>query len=111
MKTRTIEIDISLRYLDLITIFFKANGLTDLGFVLTTADVKYDLPINIVTNMPGGGDRQYKSTQTRKVMLCSYDEDNEEQANKIMFMSLKHLGFNNMLHDYLNKCGIYNHGY
>ena len=43
MKKRTIEIDISLRYLDLITIFFKANGLTDLGFVLTTADVKYCL--------------------------------------------------------------------
>ena len=106
MKIKTIELDISVRYLDLITIFFKANGLTDLGITLTVEDIIYKIPVNIVSNRPDTADREYISEQTRKTIVCTYDEDNEEQAGKIMFMSFTHLGFNNMLHDFLNKCGI-----
>ena len=103
---KTIELDVSLAYKDLVEIFFKANGLFELGFTLTVVDAKYTIPINVVMNRHGSPERQYESTQTRKAMVCSYDENNEEQANKILFMSLQHLGFNNMLHDFLNKCGI-----
>lgn len=33
-------------------------------------------------------------------------EDNSETAVSISFMSIKHLGFENMLFDYLIRCGL-----
>lgn len=38
-------------------------------------------------------------------LKITYDE-NSETALQITFMSIRHLGFENMLCDYLNRCGI-----
>lgn len=108
MKTKTIELDISVRHYNLIETFFKANGLFDLGFELKIIDTVFETPVTI-TPPAGAGARTFTFNQTKKTLACIYDEDNEEQTSKIMFMSIKHLGFNNMLHDFLNKCGIDNH--
>jgi hypothetical protein len=105
MKTKTIELDISVRHIGLVEIFFKANELYDLGFKLEVVDTVFETPVTI-TPPAGGGARTFTFNQTKKTLACIYDEDNEEQTSKIMFMSIKHLGFNNMLHDFLNKCGI-----
>ena len=106
MKTKTIELDISVRHKDLVEIFFKANELFDLGFELKVIDTTYETPITITPPTGVDNQRTFTFSQTKKTLACIYDEENEEQTSKIMFMSLKHLGFNNMLHDFLNKCGI-----
>lgn len=51
----------------------------------------------------------FTMSQTRKVLQYVYNENNDEQISKLMLMSIRHLGFNNMLHDYLNKCGVSQH--
>jgi hypothetical protein len=106
MKTKIIELDISVRHIALVEIFFKANELYDLGLKLEIVDTVFETPLTITP--PTGVDNQRTITfnQTKKTLVCIYDEENEEQTSKIMFMSIKHLGFNNMLHDFLNKCGI-----
>lgn len=105
MKIKTLELDISVRHKDLVDIFFKANDLYNLGFELKIIDTVFDTPMTI-TPPSGINQRTYTFSQTKKSLICVYDEDNEAQTSKIMFMSLQHLGFNNMLHDFLNKCGI-----
>lgn len=74
-----ISTQISYGYKPLIEIFLKANNL--------------DLAIKDMDAYPYG-----------KITLeC---EDNSDAAYTITFMSVKHLGFENMLCDYLIKCGV-----
>lgn len=74
-----VETNISYGYLDLIKIFLDANNL----------DIKI----------------QDKSAYPFGKIVFEYDEDSEV-ATTITFMSYRHLGFENMLCDYLIKCGI-----
>jgi hypothetical protein len=74
-----VETQISYGYKDLIEIFFKANEL--------------DINIKDMSAYPYG-----------KIIL--HYEDDSDTAYTITFMSVKHLGFENMLCDYLIKCGI-----
>ncbi len=73
------ETNISYGYKNLLEIFFKANEL----------DVMVD-----------GTTGSY-----RKKIILYYEQDSETEQS-ILFLSLKHLGFENMLCDYLHKCGI-----
>lgn len=41
----------------------------------------------------------------RESTIILYEEDSETDT-AITFMSIRHLGFQNMLHDYLIRCGI-----
>lgn len=106
---KTIELDIDIRHHNLIKIFFEANELFALGFELEIVDTTYDTPMTVTS--PDGIQRSYSFSQTRKSMVCRYDEDNADQTSKIVDLSLKHLGFNNMLHDFLNKCGVSQHNF
>lgn len=101
--------DISARYLPMITIFFEANGLFALGFTLGHTDVP--MTVNITQTPPSGVQDQKSMSfeMTKSVVSYEYDDEDEEQSTKIMFMAVKHLGVNNMLHDFLNKCGYPNH--
>jgi hypothetical protein len=74
-----VNTQISYGYASLIEIFFKANEL--------------DVAIEDMRAYPNG-----------KVIL--HYEDDSDTATTITFMSIKHLGFENMLCDYLIKCGI-----
>lgn len=74
-----VNTQISYGYASLIEIFFKANEL--------------DVIIQDMRAYPYG-----------KVIL--HYEDDSDTAYGITFMSMKHLGFENMLCDYLIKCGI-----
>ena len=75
---KTIETNISWGFLNLIETFFEANNL----------DVKC----------------KDSGVSERKITL-EYEEDSDT-ALSITFMSVRHLGFENMLYDYLKKCGI-----
>lgn len=98
----TKELEISVRHYNLLKIFFEANQLFEIGFTLEIKDIQYDLPTNNISN-------HKKFTQTKTILVYSYDDNCEIQTSKIVDLSLKHLGFNNMLHDYLNKCGVSTH--
>jgi hypothetical protein len=74
-----VETQISYGYVEFLKVFFKANNL--------------DVTIRDMTAYPNG-----------KIIL-EY-EDNSETAYSITFMSVRHLGFENMLCDYLIKCGV-----
>jgi hypothetical protein len=80
-----VETSIDIAHLELIKIFFQAN---DLIVVLDTV---------------------YKPFPNRTVELpyisIKYDNDGET-AVKLSYMAMVHSGFNNMLEDYLLKCGI-----
>ena len=104
---KTIELDVAIEHKDLVEIFFKVNGLFDLGFKLDITHDTYILPNHIMTNKPGETHRQHESTHPRKSMVCLYNEDIKEQADKILFMNVNHKGISNMLHNFLNKCGIH----
>lgn len=105
---KTVQLDIAVRHYNLMKIFFEANGLFELGFALDIVDQDYDTPM-IITS-PDGIQRTYSFSQTKKFMEYTYDDENEHQVSKLVDLSLKHLGFNNMLHDFLNKCGVSAHG-
>ena len=74
-----VETQISYGYKELIETFFKAN----------------DLVVKI----------EDKSAYPFGKIILMY-EDNSDTAFGITFMSVKHLGFENMLCDYLIRCGI-----
>jgi hypothetical protein len=74
-----VNTQISYGYASLIETFFKANEL--------------DVIIEDMRAYPYG-----------KIVL--HYEDDSETACSITFMSIRHLGFENMLCDYLIKCGI-----
>ena len=76
------ETCISWGYVDLLEIFFKANSL--------------DITCEI------------RSQGTRNLTTLYYEADSDT-AYSITFLSSKHLGFENMLCDYLIKCGIAAH--
>jgi hypothetical protein len=75
---KLVETNISWGFSNLIEVFFKANNL----------DVK----------CTGRGVSNMKLT-------LEYEEDSDT-ALSITFMSVRHLGFENMLCDYLKRCGI-----
>ena len=77
----TINTQISDGYLELIKTFFKAN----------------ELDVTIKEYMHKEHDLTY--------LQLSY-EDNSDTAYQITFMSVRHLGLENMLCDYLIRCGI-----
>jgi hypothetical protein len=79
---RTIETELPADHLELITVFLKANELD--------ADISCEIDRNL-------------NQQTIKI---SYNEENEDLCSKITYMSLRHLGFLNMLDDFLLKCGV-----
>jgi len=75
---KLVETNISWGFSNLIETFFKANNLA-------------------VTCVA-------RSVSERKITL-EYEEDSDT-ALSITFMSVRHLGFENMLCDYLKRCGI-----
>lgn len=75
---KAVETDISWGFLNLVQTFFEANSLK-------------------VTCVPRG-------VSQRKITV-EY-EDNSDTAMSITFMSTRHLGFENMLCDYLKRCGV-----
>lgn len=106
----TIPLDISVRHLNLVKIFFEANELFDLGFKLEIVETLSETLLQITPYYGGGPSREVAFTQTKNAMVCIYDETNDYQSSKMVDLSLKHLGFKNMLHDFLNKCNItYDH--
>ena len=105
---KTVQLDIDVRHHNLMKIFFEANELFELGFTLEIVDREYDTPMTITS--PDGIQRTYSFSQTKKVLEYTYDDENEYQVSKLVDLSLKHLGFSNMLHDFLNKCGVSAHG-
>lgn len=74
-----VETKISYGYLDLIKIFFQANNI--------------DVKIRDMSAYPYGK------------IIIEYDDDSDTSV-AITFMSYKHLGLENMLCDYLIRCGI-----
>jgi hypothetical protein len=76
-----VETKISYGYLSLIETFFNANEL----LVVCSRRCQYD--------------------PYREFINLEY-EDNSLTAVSVTFMSCKHLGFENMLADYLIRCGI-----
>jgi len=79
---KIIETEIPADHLELITIFLKANELD--------ADIFCEIDRNL----------------NRQTIKISYNEKNEDLCSKITYMSLRHLGFLNMLDDFLLKCGV-----
>ena len=79
---KTIQTEIPANHSELIKVFLKANELD--------ADISYEG--NIALN--------------RQTINISYNEENEDLCSKITYMSLRHLGFINMLDDFLLKCGV-----
>jgi len=78
---RTVYTNISWGYLSLIEIFAKANSLV----------LKFE--------------PRYTVEPVRELMTILYEEDSDTDIT-ITFMSIRHLGFENMLCDYLIKCNI-----
>jgi hypothetical protein len=76
---RTVKTNISWGYLPLIEIFAKANSLV----------LKFESRVE----------------PPRQLMTICYEDDSDTNMT-ITFMSIRHLGFENMLCDYLIKCGI-----
>jgi hypothetical protein len=76
-----IETNISWGLVELLRTFFKANEL----------DVVCE--------------ERHQARPARNLVTLSYD-DNSDTAYQITFMSVKHLGLENMLCDYLIRCGI-----
>jgi len=82
---KIVQTSISTSYKKLIETFIKAN----------------ELNINIEERIVEGS----TALNTQSCLNLLYEE-NSETALQITFMSTKHLGFENMLCDYLIKCGI-----
>ena len=78
---RVVETNISWGYLPLLETFAKANSL-------------------VLKFKPW---HQYKPPQ--ELTLIEYEENSDTDIT-ITFMSIRHLGFENMLCDYLKRCGI-----
>lgn len=78
---RTVETNISWGYLPLIEIFAKANSLV----------FKYE--------------PRHTVEPTRELITIKYEENSDTDMT-ITFMSFRHLGFENMLCDYLIRCNI-----
>lgn len=72
---------ISYGYVELLDTFFRAN----------------DLIVKCTEGEP--------DIHNRSLAILEY-EDNSDTAYSITFMSVRHLGFENMLCDYLIRCGI-----
>lgn len=85
-----IDTKISWGHLPLLEIFAKANNLT-LDFESYTYAEKTGLDSSIVV--------------AREYTRIHY-EDNSDTAVSISFMSIRHLGFENMLCDYLIRCNV-----
>ena len=79
-----IKTNISFGYKDLLDIFFKANNLQ-----VTCIECE----------------REKDWGERHKLTGLEYEENSDTELS-ITFMSMKHLGFENMLCDYLIKCGI-----
>ena len=82
---KTIKTNLSIDHLELIKIFFEANKLPN---VIIS---EYS---NIIKNYP------------HKMIEITYDNDDVETSGQITYMSLVHVGLQNMLDDYLMKCGV-----
>jgi len=80
-----VETDLSNAHLELVRIFFTANEL-DRVYVN-----EYQKNIRGMTHV---------------MLQLSWDDNDEETASKITYMAIVHLGINNMLDDYLMKCGV-----
>lgn len=78
---KTIETEISWGYLPLIEIFAKANSLV----------LKFE--------------PRYTTEPTREFITIHYEENSDTDIT-ITWLSFKHLGFNNMLCDYLIRCNV-----
>lgn len=79
-----IETSLKAEHIELIKIFFKANNLDD---------------VEISTYTKKMGELLYN------LISIGYN-DKSESAEKIVYMSLRHLGFQNMLDSYLIQCGV-----
>lgn len=84
---KVVKTNISWGYLSLIEIFAKANNLT------------------IVTERYTVSPSTRHTVSSRELITISYEEDSDTDTT-ITWLSFKHLGFENMLCDYLIKCGI-----
>lgn len=91
----TVDTKISWGYLPLLKIFAQANSLV-LDFEPYYQEIEKD-EVGAFGNTSIVTARQY----TR----ISY-EDNSDTASSITFLSFRHLGFENMLCDYLIRCNV-----
>jgi len=87
MATKIMRTNITGRQLPVIAVFFEANKLFDLGMKVFTIDVPTE-------------------TGSESVVAYSYDEENDDAVGTVMYMSIVHSGFNNMLDDFMIKCGF-----
>lgn len=78
-----IQTELSIKHLELIKIFFEAN----------------DMPDAVVRQY----DKQIGAFYHPMIEIYCSSEDTE---TNITFMAMKHMGFKNMLDDYLMKCGV-----
>jgi hypothetical protein len=82
---KTIKTELSTTYIPLIKIFFEANDMH-----------------NVIVDTYSMQVRDY----IHDAIQVTYDQDNEDTAGKIAYMSIVHAGFLNMLDDFLIKCNI-----
>lgn len=82
---KTIKTNLSIDHLELIKIFFEANQL-----------------LNVTINEYS---KQIRSS-SHKMIEIMYDDEDSETSSKITYMSIVHCGLQNMLDDYLMKCGV-----
>jgi len=78
-----IQTDLSIVHIELIKIFFQANELPNV--IVRESDKQMGLFYH-------------------KVIEIEYNDDDTSSA--IIYMSMRHSGFKNMLDDYLLKCGV-----
>ena len=82
---KTIKTNLSIEHLELIKIFFEASKLP-----------------NVII----GEYNKILKDVSHKMIDIMYDDEDVETAGQITYMSLVHAGLQNMLDDYLMKCGV-----
>ena len=100
-----INTNISFGYVTLLKTFFEANDLT--VSCLERFEEKDDVMPPMNTNFATKEATISSALVTSaRILTTLVFVDNSETAEKITFMSFRHLGLENMLCDYLIRCGI-----
>lgn len=79
-----IQTQISEEHLELLKLFFKANELPNVNISTYAKEEKY----------------------MHNFIELSFDDNDEDTSSQLMYMSIRHAGFENMLEHYLLKCGV-----
>ncbi len=86
----TVDTHISAGYIPLLEVFAQANSL-NLTMVSYTSETRIDQPVTHIV--------------MREYVRISYDAESDTGL-AITLMSIRHLGFENMLCDFLIKCNV-----